>query len=683
MTNQLNLRPGCIVEYLHSNQLNIGSVLSTEKNLTIVTQQNRTIKITKSRILPWIGPYLDHDSVRQEILDKMQAIDTQREKIKSQISTEEIWQLVHEEIEECSVHWLAELLWETPDSNQVAALGRALVQDKIHFKFLNPNFKIFSPEIVENKIKELKRAETERKLIDTGRKFFNILWEKRQNPKVELPELEDDIKNELVLFLKKGIASPDNKSFQNKWKKLTQDIPDTPHLPLILAQTWKLVPKHYNYLLDQCDYKWGNEWCEKFKEDVQQIKDNFYTSQATPEDIPFISIDSASTKDIDDAFYIEGTEETGYTLYLAFAYPILGWKFETELDKEVCKRTSSLYLPEGTSHMLPEELGIDLFSLHAKDIKPGLIIKIDFSSSGTIKSYELKKSWIKVAYNLTYKEVERLIEEKKDSKLISAYKIAKRLREQRLDKGAVIIERQEPIIVLTPTQDDYEINLMQPNPSPNAQLIVSEFMILANSIAAKWAQANEVPLIFRNQDISLPKETSGIWKDPVKIYGIIKLLSATTIETIPRSHASLGTEGYAPITSPLRRYIDFLNMAQIDRVLCGSVPWSKEKLESMLPYLNVRLQEATKIQKFRTRYWKLLYLKRYSKKRNWQAIVVDKDPQCYTMILPIEQLLLKVPHNLFKKEVFLGKKFWLRFNKIDPLNNIIKVQKVEEDEWKN
>ncbi|GAB6160938.1 ribonuclease catalytic domain-containing protein [Desulfothermus naphthae] len=683
VNNQLNLKPGCIVEYLHSNQLNIGSILSTEKNLTLITQQNRTIKITKSRILPWIGPYLKQDLLRQDILDKMQIIHAEREKIKSKINTEEIWQLVHEEVEECTVHWLAELLWETPDANHVAGLGRALVEDKIHFKFVNPNFKIFSPDIVENKLNQLKQAEIERKIIDAGRRFFSILWEKRQNPKVELPHLEENIRNELVLFLKKGIANPDNKGFQSKWKKLTQDIPDQPHLPLILAQIWNLVPKHYNYLLDQADYKWGDEWSEKFKQEIQKIKDNFYRTQGNPEQIPFISIDSASTKDIDDAFYIEGTEETGYTLYLAFAYPILGWQFETELDKEVAKRTSSLYLPEGTTHMLPEELGTDLFSLHAKKIKPGLIIKIDLSPSGTIKSYELKKSWIKVASNLTYKEVESLIEQKKDPQLIRAHKIAERLREQRLEKGAVIIERLEPIIVLTPMQDDYEIDLIQPEPYNKAQLIVSEFMILANSIAAKWAQTQDIPLIFRNQDITLPRESSGVWRDPVKIYGVIKLLSATTIETIPRPHASLGTEGYAPITSPLRRYIDFLNIAQIDRALGGNAPWSKEKLESMLPYLSVRLQEATKIQKFRTRYWKLLYLKRYSKKKNWQAIVVDRDPQNYTMILPIEQLLVKVPQSLFRGEVFLGKKFWLRFNKIDPLNNIIKIKKVEEETWNN
>ncbi|WP_459891502.1 ribonuclease catalytic domain-containing protein [Desulfothermus okinawensis] len=679
----MNLKPGCIIEYLHSNQLNIGSVLSTEKNLTIVTPNNRTIKLTKSRVLPWVGPYLGQDSLRQEILDQIQVIDTQRERIKSEISTEEIWQLVHEEVEECSVHWLAELLWERPDPNHVAGLGRALVEDKIHFKFLNPNFKIFSPEIVEAKINEIKRAETEKKLIETGRQFFSILWEKRENPKVKLPEIDGEIKKELTLFLKKGIANPDNKSFQNKWKKLTQDIPDQPHLPLILAQTWELLPKHYNYLLDQADYTWGNDWCEKYREDIQDIKENFYSSQGITEEIPFISIDSASTRDIDDAFYIEGSEQTGYTIYLAFAYPVLGWQFETELDKEVLKRTSSLYLPEGTSHMLPEELGTDLFSLHAKKPKPGLIIKIDISPQGIITSYEFKKSWIKVAFNLTYREVEQYLEQGNDPQLTNAYKIASILREQRINRGAVIIERQEPIIILTPAGDDYQVDLIQPNLCPNAQLIVSEFMILANSITARWAQANEIPLIYRTQDISLPKESSGIWKDPVKIYGIIKLLSATSLETTPKPHASLGTHGYAPITSPLRRYIDFLNLAQIDRIVSGHKPWTKEKLESLLPYLNVRLQEASKIQKFRSRYWKLLYLKRYSKKRWWQAIVVDKDPQCYTMILPIEQLLIKVPHNLIKGDIYLGKKFWLRFNKIDPLNNQIKVQKVEEEEWKN
>jgi len=441
----------------------------------------------------------------------------------------------------------------------------------------------------------------------------------------------------------------------------------------------RLVPKHYNYLLDQADYSRGDNWTAQFKREILTIKEYFSKSQTDVEDIPFISIDSASTKDIDDAFYVEGNENFGYTLFLAFAYPVLGWDFESELNKMVAKRTSSLYLPEGTSHMLPEELGTELFSLHAKDPKPVLIMKITLDPEGNILNYELFNTWARIEKNLTYKEVEQIISEKQNQVLEKALEIAQILRENRINKGAVIIERQEPVILLTPRNGDYDIDLIQPPSHPNAQLIVSEFMILANSIAARWAYENNIPLIFRTQDILLPKESRGVWKDPVKTYGIIKLLSATTMETTPKPHASIGVESYAPLTSPLRRYVDFLNMAQIDRALKKKDPWPRDKLESLLPYLNMRMQEANKIQKYRTRYWKLLYLKRYSKKKMWQAIVVDKDPQCVTFVLPIEQLLIKTPKNLVLGEVFLGKRFRLRFNKIDPLNNQIKVQKIEEE----
>jgi len=333
--------------------------------------------------------------------------------------------------------------------------------------------------------------------------------------------------------------------------------------------------------------------------------------------------------------------------------------------------------------MLPEEFSTDLFSLHAKEPKPVLIMKIEIRSDGIISNYELIHSWTKIDKNLTYKEVEQLLSQGGNKVFESALNIATKLRENRINRGAVIIERQEPVIILTPRGDDYDIELIQTPQYNRAQLIVSEFMILANSIAARWAYENNIPLIFRTQDIQLPVESRGIWKDPVKIYGIIKLLSATTMETIPKPHASIGVEGYAPLTSPLRRYVDFINIAQIDRVIKGKEPWPREKLESMLPYLNIRLQEANKIQKYRTRYWKLLYLKRYSKKKTWQAIVVDKDPQCFTFVLPMEQLLIKAPKNLVKDEVFLGKRFRLKFNKIDPLNNQIKVQKIEEEKWKD
>ncbi len=79
-----------------------------------------------------------------------------------------------------------------------------------------------------------------------------------------------------------------------------------------------------------------------------------------------------------------------------------------------------------------------------KKPKPGLIIKIDISPRGLLHPMNSKKSWIKVAFNLTYREVEQYLEQGNDPQLTNAYKIASILREQRINRGAVIIERQEP-----------------------------------------------------------------------------------------------------------------------------------------------------------------------------------------------------------------------------------------------
>lgn len=676
------LRPGLVVEYLHSNKINIGAVLTIEKHLTIITPNNRTIKIAKSRFLPWIGPCLNIESPREEILYNIKKLDEKREEIKNEINTEELWELIKDEVEEFDIVWLAELIWQKIDANLIAALGRAVIDDKLHFKFQNSTFKVFPSSVVENKIHQLTKEEKEKELFQKGKEFFSILWQKRQDASIVLPELEPHIEEDLKAILKTGIQSPENKSFQKKWKQIAPDIPDTPHLPLILAQTWGIVPKHYNYLLDQADYKWGNEWSQKYSDHIQKIKQIFINSISNPENIPFVSIDSASTKDIDDAFFIKQIQNNRYKLYLAFAYPVLGWEFENELDKEVSMRASSLYLPEGSTHMLPEELGTDLFSLHAKKEKPALIIEIDITDDGEILNYKLRSSWIMVYQNLTYKEVDEMILKGSEEYLNLAHSIAKKLRNRRIDKGAVIIERTEPIIILTPLGNDYNIELIEPVSYRESQLIVSEFMILANTIIAMWARENNIPLIFRTQDISIPEEARGIWTDPVKIYGIIKLLAATNIETEPKPHASLGVDEYAPMTSPLRRYVDFLNVAQLHRAFANDTYLDKEKLESLIPYLNTRMQEATKIQKYRVRYWKLLYLKRYSKKREWYGIVVDEDEQLVTFILPIEQLIIKVPKNLVRGDIYLGKKFRLWFNKIDPLSNVVKIQKAEEVKWK-
>ncbi len=674
----MEISPGAIIEYLYANEIHIGCVISTEKHITIVTPTNRLTRLSKSRFLPWQGPCLSSSLSRDAIIHEMEEIDSLRDKIKKEIDTRQIWSLVKEEMERCDIFWLSELLWQETDIHKTAALGRALLEDKLHFKFQNPYFKIFTPAIVENKLRVLTQKEREEKLLKEGRSFLKKLWEVRTKGG-DIPPVDQDIEKGLKELLKKGIISPDNRSFQRKWKKLTDGIPQDPHLPLLLAQTWKMLPRHYNYLLDQADYKWGDEWSKAYIEEIKRQEQAFKNNRHLTLSLPFISIDSPTTQDIDDAFFIEETSKGNYLLHLALACPVLYWDFSSSLAKEVAKRSSSLYLPEGTSHMLPERLGTGIFSLHQGEEKPAIVLKTLLSSKGDLLDFSFSFEWITIEKNLSYTEAEEILQRRKGHILHSALSLAQLLRKKRIEKGAVIIERQEPRITITPQGEDVQICLEEPEVYPLSQLIISEFMILANTLSARWTNNSSLPLLFRTQDIELPVEAKGVWRDPVKIYGIIKLLSATSIDTTIRPHASLGVEGYAPITSPLRRYIDFLNISQIYKTLIQETPFSKEELDTLIPFLNMRLQETNKIQKYRLRYWKLLYLKRYCKKFWWKAIVVDEEPQHYIFLLPREQILFKAPKNFITCNIFPGKNFRIRFQRIDPLNNQIKINKIEED----
>jgi exoribonuclease-2 len=178
----------------------------------------------------------------------------------------------------------------------------------------------------------------------------------------------------------------------------------------------------------------------------------------------------------------------------------------------------------------------------------------------------------------------------------------------------------------------------------------------------------------------LRSHAAGIWDNPVDIFQVIKEMSSSRLDYMPRPHVSLGAKAYSPITSPLRRYTDFINLGQMASFLKeGTIRWSHDDLQRMLPYLSARIEAVGKIQRYRTRYWKLLYFKKRYKGTDWTGIVVSDDGPHVTVSLPREQILLKGPKNLFGDKLYLGQRFRLRLGHIDPLNNEIKITNAWEE----
>ncbi len=677
-----SVNKGTIVEFLQDNQVVIGWVLEGQDNkLHILNINKRTQKVPLGRILPWIGPLHSEDSSREEILNYLQSHHLRRKDILSQIDPLEVWEITQGEMQEGTIQWFAELIWDDPEPDYIAALGRAMLSYKNHFRFQAPGFIVFDRQTVEQRLAEQEAARKRREFFSEGRRFCKALWIKKcKDPDLVLPEISAETKEQLRGWLLKGVSNPNDQEFQSIWEELKKDLPDKFNLPVILAQAWGLISKHHNYLLDQAEYVWGDSWSENFRDQIENQRSELEKQKKEPEDLSLISIDSSSTKDIDDAFSLSRTS-SGFHLRLALACPVLTWKFDSELDQVVAHRCSSLYLPEGNTHMLPEIIGTDLFSLHAQRTKPVLLLDLELDNEGWLKKTGIRLTWTRLEQNLTYAQVERSLQlDEGPEQFVDGLNLARKLRQRRIENGAVIIEQEEPIIRLEDQNGEIVVCLNKGNNYPSAQLIVSEFMILANHALSLWATEKNIPLFYRTQEINLPKEWGAEYTDPVEIFKIMQEMSASKMDVEPKSHASLGLKQYTPVTSPLRRYPDFINLAQVVSYLEKGHPiWNQQELSTKLTFLNSRLQMINQIQRYRSRYWKLLYLQRWCNFATWSAVLVGENNQQVTFSLPSEQILVRAPSSLVENKKVLGKRFQIRLGNIDPLSNEIKVLEAREE----
>jgi len=208
---------------------------------------------------------------------------------------------------------------------------------------------------------------------------------------------------------------------------------------------------------------------------------------------------------------------------------------------------------------------------------------------------------------------------------------------------------------------------------------VAEMMILASNVAAEWGKQRGAPLLYRVQDVALPKEYAGVWTLPHDMARIMKALVPSGLDLVPRPHAALGVSAYSPITSPLRRYSDLLNEAQLlHMVQHGHPRWTQTELGILLPLLNARLDAAGQVQRFRPRYWKLLYVRQQGDKFWWDGVVTEENENFVTVNLPREQLLVRDKRKLFNDRVYAGQTVQLRLGKVNPLENRISILEVAE-----
>jgi exoribonuclease-2 len=323
--------------------------------------------------------------------------------------------------------------------------------------------------------------------------------------------------------------------------------------------------------------------------------------------LPFVTIDSASTEDMDDALYAEQDDRGNLHLTVAIADPTAWIAPGSRLDKIARERAFTNYLPGFNIPMLPRELSDDLCSLRPDETRPVLACRMSIGADGAIGSdIHFFAATIQSRAKLVYDEVSDWLEQKGDwqpqndiiaQQITLLHRICQLRGEWRHNHALVFKDRPDYRFVLD--ENGYVLDIVA-EPRRIANRIVEESMIAANVCAATvlrdrlgfgiynvhtgfdpanteqlatmlkshgmHVDANEVQTLegFCKLRRELDAQPTGFLDSRIRRYQ-----SFAEISTEPGPHFGLGLEAYATWTSPIRKYGDMINHRLLKAIVKG------------------------------------------------------------------------------------------------------------------
>ena len=307
------------------------------------------------------------------------------------------------------------------------------------------------------------------------------------------------------------------------------------------------------------------------------------------------TIDSAESKDLDDAISIARTN-TGYQLGVHIADVSHYVKGNSPLDKEALVRGTSVYYADRVVPMLPKELSNGICSLNPDEDRLAFSCLIDLDKQAKIKGYKFHKTVIRSAVKGVYKEINTILDGSATDEIKQKYarvsdnifimnELADILMENRDKRGAPSLETSESKLIIN--ENDICVDVV-PRTRGKSEMIIEEFMLLANQCAANLARTSKIPFVYRiHEDPSLekladmkdfltrmniefphfsevkPAHFAEILKNnrdsekfPVINNILLRSMAKAKYAPDPVGHFGLALEDYSHFTSPIRRYPD-------------------------------------------------------------------------------------------------------------------------------
>lgn len=333
-----------------------------------------------------------------------------------------------------------------------------------------------------------------------------------------------------------------------------------------------------------------------------------YENRTDFRSLPIFTIDGADSKDLDDAISISKTD-FGYVLGVHIADVSHYVKPLSELDKEALNRGTSVYYANRVVPMLPKELSNGICSLNPNEDRLSFSCIMNVSNTGELLTYKFHKGIIRSRVKGVYSEVNSILDGSDTPEIKEKYKevysnisimneLADILISNRKKRGCPEIDTPETKLIIS--DEDVCVDVT-PRTRGKAEMIIEEFMILANQSAAHLGRTMNIPFVYRVHEMPPEEKIERLEQCLLKLnvqypnfseikpsimsdilnnakgtnkYELVNVLVLRSMakakyDRHPIGHFGLALKDYSHFTSPIRRYPDLAIHRILSDVVAG------------------------------------------------------------------------------------------------------------------
>lgn len=339
------------------------------------------------------------------------------------------------------------------------------------------------------------------------------------------------------------------------------------------------------------------EFSEEVKRELKNIPDEVCENDLigrtdlTKEMI--FTIDGDDTKDIDDAISVK-RDGKNYVLGVHIADVSNYVKVGSALYDSAFSRGTSSYLADTVIPMIPHQLSNGICSLNPEVIRLTLSCIMTIDNNGKVISYDIFPSYIKSRKQMTYKNVNKILDEniipegygEFADTLKLTHELSKILRQEKINRGYIDFGIDEAKVIQD--ENGKAIDIVK-RVQGTGEKLIEDFMIAANETVATHISNMDLPFIYRVHDLPNAEKIedfSNLIKQmgyqihtnlskitPVTMQKLLNefrdkdefvILSDMLLRSMKKAiystnnigHFGLASKNYTHFTSPIRRFPD-------------------------------------------------------------------------------------------------------------------------------